>query len=305
MRTGLIAILCAAMFVTVAFASAASPLDGNADASGTSVKPGLYLNPAQEYVQIGLDDVKSVIASEIPRAKMETLSGGLINDRVYGKLWQFTFWTEAHENILMGVDAETGDVEFFFGRTGGNITGEEKISLEKAKQIASDYIKGRDDNLNLIPVMANYVGPHAEGSPGEYLIRYSRVIDGVRCLSDGITVTVNPVSGHIMSYYRSWTMPEDQIPTDAQPSVSESEAGAIVTDFMTENGAEGIQVLSSEMQWVDMNYPAGLQDPHDIHLAWRVRFIDDYYRSHGVTFPPAIWVDAETGEILKCLYSLG
>lgn len=271
MRMGFIVLLCAALVIAAAFASAAFSSSGDTDANDVTVS--------------GMREVEPETA--------------------YGKIWEFTFRTEMRETILAGLDAEIDVAYLFFGRTRERIPGSEMISLEKAQQIVSGCIDERGGDLNLIPVTANYVGPHAEGSPGEYLIRYSWVIDGVRCLSDGITVTVNPVSGHIMSYYRSWTMPEDQIPTDAQPSVSESEAGAIVTDFMTENGAEGIQVLSSEMQWVDMNYPAGLQDPHDIHLAWRVRFIDDYYRSHGVTFPAAIWVDAETGEILKCLYSLG
>ncbi|MCK9278847.1 MAG: hypothetical protein M0P22_12255, partial [Methanoculleus sp.] len=132
----------------------------------------------------------------------------------------------------------------------------------------------------------------------------SRIIGGVRCLSDGITVTVHPVTGCITDYSKSWTMPEDQVPVDAEAKISDSEAGAIVVDFMAENGAQGIRILSSEKQWVDLNYPAGLQEPHDIRLAWHVRFTDDNYQSRGVTFPAAVWVDAETGEVLKCLYSL-
>jgi hypothetical protein len=191
-----------------------------------------------------------------------------------------------------------------FGRTGESDPDPGRISLERAKQIASDYIEERDTGQDLALVTARYVVPHADGLPGEYLIRYSRIIGGVRCLSDGITVTVHPATGCVMSYYKSWTMPEGQVPTDAGAKISESEAGAIVADVMTENGAGGVQILSSEKQWVDLNYPAGLQEPHDIRLAWHVRFTDDYYRSRGVTFPAAVWVDAETGEVFRCLYSL-
>ena len=191
-----------------------------------------------------------------------------------------------------------------FGRTGESDPDPGRISLERAKQIASDYIEERDTGQDLALVTARYVDPHAEGLPGEYLVRYSRVIGGVRCLSDGITVTIHPATGCVMSYYKSWTMPEGQVPADVGMKVSESEAAVIVADYMAENGAQGVRILSSEMQWVDLNYPASLKDSHDIRLAWHVRFTDDYYQSYEVTFPAAVWVDAETGEILKCLYSL-
>ncbi len=190
------------------------------------------------------------------------------------------------------------------GQTGKTVLDPDNISLEQAKQIASDYVEERDGGQDLALVTARYVDPHADGLPGEYLVRYSRIIGGVRCLSDGITVTVHPATGCVMSYSKSWTMPEGQVPADAGAKISESEAGAIVADVMTGNGAGGVQILSSEKQWVDLNYPAGLQEPHDIRLAWHVRFTDDYYRSRGVTFLAAVWVDAETGEVLRCLYSL-
>jgi len=304
MRTGLFIVLCAAMVATVAFVSAANLSNEDMSTSSAPLKSGLYLNQTQEYTRIDLDDVKSVIKAEIPGVNMETLSGGLIDDRVYGKLWQFTFSTEADKSILMGVDAESGDIMFFFGRTGKIAPDYTKISLEQAKQIALDYIKERDGDRDLTLVTAQYIDPHAEGLPGEYLVRYSRVIGEVRCLSDGITVTIHPATGCVMSYYKSWTMPEDQVPDDVGMKVSESEAAVIVADYMAENGAQGVRILSSEMQWVDLNYPASLKDSHDIRLAWHVRFTDDYYHLHEVTFPAAAWVDAETGEILKCLYSL-
>ncbi len=285
MRTGSLVLLCAVLAITAIFALTAFSSGEGADVpdTSTSPRPGLDSNPAREHGLINPDDAKFVIASEIPGPMPEPAYGGL--------------------RRLTGLGAETGTA-YFFGRTGESTPEPEMISPEEAQQIASDCVDERDGDLNLIPVAAEYVGPHAEGSPGEYLVRYSRVIGGVRCLSDGITVTVHPVNGSIMHYYKLWAMPEDQVPTDARPSVSESEAGARVKGFMAENGAKGVLVLSSELQWVDMNYPAGPEDPHDIRLAWRVRFIDDYYRSHGVPFPATMWIDAETGKILRYAYHL-
>ncbi len=298
-------IACALVFVAVFFASTATPLNSDTDAGAISVKPDLYLNPAEEHVNTGLDDVKSVIASEMPSAKMETLSGGLINDSVYGKLWQFTFRTEADDHILMGIDAETREISFFFGRTGVSVPGQEQISLEEAQQIASDYIKDRDGDLDITPEMARYIKPHAEGLPGQYLVHYSRVIGGVNCLSDGIMVAVHPVNGCIMSYHKRWTMPEDQVLAIQPANLTESEASAIFTDFMTENGASGIKILSSEKQWVYQNDSADAQGFRDICLAWHIRFADDYIRSYNMTCPAVVWVDAETGDIFKHSYNIG
>ena len=293
------------MIVAVAFALAASPSNGDTDTLDKSIKPDLYLNPAEDQVKISLDDVKSVIASEMPLAKMETLSGGLIDDRVYGKLWQFTFRTEADEHILMGIDAETREISFFFGRTGVSVPGQEKISLEEATQIASDYIKDRDGDLDITPEMARYMSPHAEGLSGKYQVHYSRVIGGVDCLSDGIMVAVHPVNGCIMSYHKRWTMPEDQVLAIQPANLTESEASAIFTDDMTKYGASGIKILSSEKQWVYRNDSADAQGFRDICLAWHIKFTDDYIRSYNLTRYAVVWVDAETGDIFKHSYNIG
>ncbi len=270
MKTSFIVLFCAALVIVAVFASAALSSGGDTD-------------------------VNDVTASGMRGVEPET---------TYGKCWYLAFRTEMREMIFAGRDAKIDVAYLFFGRTREHIPGPEMISPEEARRIASGCVDDRDGDLNLIPAAAEYVGPHAEGSPGEYLVRYSRVIGGVRCISDGITVTVHPVNGSIMHYYKLWAMPEDQVPTDARPSVPESEAGARVKSFMAENGAKGVLVLSSELQWVDMNYPAGLEDPHDIRLAWRVRFIDDYYRSRGVPFPATMWIDAEMGEVLRYAYHL-
>lgn len=305
MKTGLWVIVCVSIIVAFAFVSAAFPSNSDTDPLDTSVIPDLYLNPAEEQVRISLDDVKSVIASEMHLAKMETLRGGLIDDRVYGKLWQFTFRTEADEHILMGIDAETSDVSFFFGRTGESVPGQEMISSEEATQIASDYIKDRDGDLDITPEMARYMSPHAEGLSGKYQVHYSRVIGGVDCLSDGIMVAVHPVNGCIMSYHKRWTMPEDQVLAIQPANLTESEASAIFTDVMTKYGASGIKILSSEKQWVYRNDSADVQGFRDICLAWHIKFTDDYIRSHNTTCPAAVWVDAETGEIFKHIYNIG
>lgn len=60
MKKGLFVIVCVSMIVAFAFASAASPLNGDTDTLDTSAKPDFYLNPAEEHVNISLDEVKSV-----------------------------------------------------------------------------------------------------------------------------------------------------------------------------------------------------------------------------------------------------
>ncbi|MDD3622016.1 MAG: hypothetical protein PHQ81_06400 [Methanofollis sp.] len=291
-----VAIVMCMVLVAVPVLSAASP-----DEAEMTPKTSLYLNPANEAVQITMEDAKKSAELNIPDTEITKITGGLIDDQVFGKIWQFSAITENGENLLVGVDAKTGELDFYYGKAKEKTEKMDDITANEAKKIAADYIATQNIDGEILFDDVRLQPPHAKDRAGKYSVHFWRVINGIPCLSDGIRVGINPYTGDIMSYHRTWVMPENKVSGSAMPGVQNIEAQRILSDLMKERYETEITIVSSKLVWMDMNYPARIEDCHDIRLTWWIRFDDSYLQENGVDFGSA-WIDAHSGEILKKAY---
>lgn len=260
----------------------------------------LYLDPVDEGVSVTMEDAIASAEANIPDRTIKKVAGGLIRDPVYGKIWQFSVGTGDGDTILAGIDAETGELDFYYGKADKKTGKEEEITADEAKQIADDYIKTQNIRGDLLFDGVEYRPPHARDLAGKYSVHFWRIIKGVPCLSDGVRVGVNPETGEVMSYQKTWTMPEE-IAVNATSAIQDDQAQQIVRDLMEENYSTDITIVSSKLVWMDMNDPTGADDTHDIRLTWWIRF-DDPYLQENEAEPGSAWVDAHSGEFLKKAY---
>ena len=268
--------------------------------------PSLYLDSFKENVNISLDEAKNIATSEIPAIKDASAQGGLIYDETFGNVWQLSFKTKEGKHVLVGISADTGKIHFYYDESKMLPVKVENITIEDAKRIASDYIATKNIDGELDFDKANYFPPSAEELAGEYIVYYSRVIKGIPCLSDGITIRVNPNTRDIMSYYKTWTIPEEKIDISSVPTVSKKDAETILQNYMSRELSTKINVLSTKLVWMDTNYPVPPNGSNDIRLAWWIEFDDSYIRSfEDLPCPAAAWIDAHSGEVLRLVYDVG
>lgn len=298
MRRVLIGIFIIFMvMVTVPVISFASPAAGGEE---ITLKTPLYLDPGDDAVSITREDALSSAEANIPDVTIEKVAGGLIQDRVYGKIWQFSVVTGDGDTILAGIDAGTGALDFYYGKADKKTGKNEEITVDRAKQIAGDYIGTQDIRGDLLFDSVEYRAPHVWDLAGKYSVHFWRIIEGVPCLSNGVRVGVNPETGEVMSYLKTWTMPEE-ISVNATPDIQDDGAQQIVRDLMKENYSTDITIVSSKLVWMDLNDPSGADDPHDIRLTWWIRFTDPYLQENEAE-PGSAWVDAHSGAFLKKAY---
>lgn len=252
-------------------------------------------------------EVLSIVHSEVQGAVHENISIDLVEDALYGTIWECSVWTEEGENVVLGIDARTGEVNYFIGKAReGGIGVEKQIDIEDAKQIAAEYIGTQKIDGAIRFYEATYIEPHAEGEAGTYHVYYDRVIDGIPCLSDGVSVYVNAETGEITNYFKKWKYP-DLISVCSEPKVSETEAREVLSAFMKEEfESSGLEIHSAELRWGDATVLGGERGgPQDIRLVWWLKFEDDYIKSYNVDYPALAWIDAHTGEVLKYSYVIG
>lgn len=265
-----------------------------------TLKEPLYLDPADETVSITRENAITSVKTNIPDITIKKATGGLVQDKVYGKIWQFSVGTGDGDTILAGIDAETGELDFYYGKADKKTGKEEEITADEAKQITEDYIKTQNIRGDLLFDGVEYRSPHARDLAGKYSVHFWRIIRGIPCLSDGVRVGVNPETGEVMSYQKTWTIPEE-IAVNAAPDIQDDEAQQIVRNLMKENYSTDITIVSSKLVWMDMNDPTWADDTHDIRLTWWIRF-DDPYLQENEAEPGSAWVDAHSGEFLKKAY---
>ncbi|HJH26988.1 MAG TPA: hypothetical protein C5S37_09530 [Methanophagales archaeon] len=267
--------------------------------------PSLYLDPFKENVNISLDEAKTIVESEIPATKDASAQGGLIYDKFFGKkCWQLSFKTKDGKHISAYVSADTGELIYFWDVSKMSSMEGQNLTIDRAKRIASDYLKSTGGELNFSGVIYN-PAPEEELA-AKYDVHYSRMIKGVSCLSDRVTICVNSETGEIVSYYKVWTIPEEKIGISSVPTVSKKDAETILKNYMSRELSTEINVLSTKLIWMDMNYPVPPNGSNDIRLAWWIEFDDSYIRSfEDLPCPAAAWIDAHSGEVLRLVYDVG
>ncbi|SHH32124.1 YcdB/YcdC domain-containing protein [Tepidibacter thalassicus] len=117
------------------------------------------------------------------------------------------FWSkyidEERIEFFVSVDSNTGKIRMLSKHENVNFDRNEKenakIDLEKAKEIALDYIK------QISPEKVNQIKLSDYDCFGnEYVFTYVRDIDGIEYDEDYITVDVDAVNGKMIGYYYTW-----------------------------------------------------------------------------------------------------
>ncbi|MGP8323483.1 MAG: YcdB/YcdC domain-containing protein [Methanosarcinaceae archaeon] len=269
-----------------------------------------YIDNLNESSNFNFENAKTQVKSENPNILVESISGGLVNDDVFGKIWTLTSETPEGAVIFSGISAVNGNIVFTYDGS-KNIRGIDVIiTSDDAVEIADKYIVNKKVDDNIVFDTVRYHSPAAADLPATYGIHYKRIIKGIPSMSDGIRINVNAETGEVSSYRRRWSMPESQIvDISIEPTISAVDAGDILKKYMEssypiyqkKNVAEGMKVHSSELIWKDHNYRE--TNSHDIRLTWWIRFDDP--SCDNMDLKPAAWIDAHSGEVLTVAYSIG
>jgi WD40 repeat protein len=270
------------------------------------VRPSFYLNPSTEKVKIDFETARSIAERSIPAIKdARMLHGGLIYDKLLGvKVWELEFKTDDGKHISVCVDASTGEVVYVWDESKMS-AGKGSISAEEAKKIADSYLRkvlGNSASDLIFSGILYNPSEEKEHAP-KYDVHYSRLIKGIPCLSDGITISVNAKGGDVVAYYKVWDIQEKDC-INPNPSVSKENATRLLTDYMRREYSTKINILSAKLVWMDVNYPHPMNGKRDVRLVWWIKFDDSAVKSNEMP-PAAAWVDAHSGEVLRVVYDIG
>jgi len=268
-----------------------------------------YIDYSNESLNFNFENAKTQVKSENPNILIESISGGLVDDDVFGKIWKLTSETSEGAVIFSGISAVNGNIVFIYdgskNRRGIDMT----ITSDDAVEIANEYIMNKKLDDNIVFDTVRYHSPAADDLPATYGIHYKRMIKGIPSMSDGIRINVNAETGEVSSYRRRWSMPESQIvDISIEPTISAVDVEDILKTYMEssypiyqeKNVSEGMKVLSSELTWKDYNYRE--THSHDIRLTWWISFNDPLYDE--IDLKPAAWIDAHSGEVLSVVYGV-
>jgi len=265
-------------------------------------EPDFYLDPSKENVKVSFDEAKSIAEKSLPTLKnANLLHEGLVYDKLSGKrVWELKFVKDG-KHISVCIDANSGEVIYLWDESKMSPSGG-IISEREAERIANSYLESREKENNLV-LSSVVFNPSEEKAYGpKYDVHYSRLIKGIPCLSDGITVSVNANSGEVVAYYKVWTIPEGDC-TNSEPTLAEEDARNILKSYMEREYSTEIDILSSKLVWMDLNYPAEGSEK-DVRLAWWLEFEDAHLKKIGMP-PASAWIDAHSGDVLKVVYDIG
>jgi Zn-dependent metalloprotease len=172
--------------------------------------------------------------------------------------------------------------------------------MESARLAAETEIRKRNGEL---PV--TLAGSRVDYD-GNYFFDYRRVIRGVACYKDGITVTVDPGTGNVVTYSKTWNTPENAVAAQPVPAVSRDAAIALVereARACYPESADSFRIAAAELRWMDLyNQEKYIPAPGVIPLVWHVTFDDATIRAWEFPNPEEGWVDAQNGTLRSMAY---
>ncbi len=277
----------------------------NIDKTGIKIKPNFYLDPSKEKVKIDFEVAKSIAEKHVPAVKWaRMLHSGLVYDKLFGKkVWELNFKTRDEKHISVCVDANTGEVVYMWDESKMSV-GKRCISDAEAKKIADTFLMSKKNNLSSLVFSSITYNPSEEKEyAAKYDVHYPRLIKGIPCLSDGITISINTQTGEVVSYYKVWAIPEKDC-ISPTPSLSKENAENLLRNYMEKKHSTKINILSTKLVWIDVNYPHPMDKESDVRLAWWIKFDDSHVKSNNLP-PAAAWIDSHSGEVLKVVYDIG
>ncbi|MFA6332736.1 MAG: YcdB/YcdC domain-containing protein [Methanoregula sp.] len=224
---------------------------------------------------------------------------------VNSRWWHFDMRKGDQQLVLGTLDAYTGDLteyqvpsRYWTGTL--EVPRLAAVSMEIAQLTAESEIRKRNGEL---PV--TLAGSRVDYD-GVYSFDYRRIINGVPCSKDGITVTVDPGTGKVVRYYKAWYTPENAVAAQSSPAISRDEATALVerhARICHPESSDSLRIVSADLRWMDVyNQDQYLPSPGVIPLGWYVRFDDTAIRAQDYPDPAEGWVDAQNGTLLSLNY---
>ncbi|SFM90151.1 YcdB/YcdC domain-containing protein [Methanolobus profundi] len=264
-----------------------------------------YLDPNTADVKVSFEEAKNILNSKNTDLKADSINGKLINDSDFGIIWRLTSKTSNDESIIVGIDADDGNILFIYDDS-KETRADNKISKEEAIKNAEKYMENELSDEQQKEVQfetAFYLEPVADDLPGSYHVSYDRMINGIASLSDGIVIMVNAETGYVTSYTELWNMPEeDTYVVNKEVILTEKEAAEYLKQFIGNEAYDGkvsstTEVIKSKLVW---KYTG----KNEIRLAWWMQFTDPKLGLDG-SLPGLVCIDANTGEVLIADYIIG
>jgi len=217
--------------------------------------------------------------------------------------WDFSLYNDNQKIVQGALDADTGDLMEYSVPYYSSGEPQEKsgsTTMDSARLVAENEIRERDGEPPL-KLVDSKVSPFSS-----WFFNYKRIIRGVPCISDGISLDIDSRTGNVSRYFKSWHTPETAVAAQSVPAISRDAAIAVVereAKACYPASADSFRIVSADLRWMDLYNPDKFTPkPGVIPLAWYVRFDDKTIRANQFPNPEEGWVDAKNGTLLSLEY---
>jgi len=272
---------------------------------------GDFYQPSQENAGITIKQAKGIIWQDFPEMPYDNIRVTFTNgSKTTSRGWDFRI-TRDNETLIFGsLFPDTGELREYTRQIPWSQRADTSpITLDAARLVADTEVMERNGNLPVVMTHAEYsplLGMAWAKSSREYLFIYNRILQNVTCESDGISVTVHPVTGDIVRYQKKWVLTENALAPVSVPAIARGAAGSIVEQEARSHyplSADRIRVRTVDLRWKDTGTEEGIAPaPESILLAWKVEFDDEYIRAQQNPDKGVGWVDAQNGSLLELHY---
>jgi len=254
-------------------------------------------------VSVGPEEAKSIVKSQFPETRYDSITGKLVEDADFGLLWQLNASSHHGAVIMTGIDPKTGDLLYYYDRKTVISTGTTTISLNNAIQIAEKHIWSKYTEEDLRFKEVHYFGT-ARSEEGEYSVSFRRYLMDIPCVWDDVVVDVDARTGKIPGYRKRWTVPGKDIFVNTSPTITQDKAEELFQAFMQEEYSTRVDIFSTRLAWMT-DSPLSDDESCDVRLVWWTIFDDSPVRSMVSSDMPPVLIDAHSGEILRQAYHGG
>lgn len=270
-----------------------------------------FYNPSQEYAGMTIGQAKDEIGLHFPEMGDDSIRIAFTNgSKKKPRGWDFRIIRDNTTRVYGLLHADTGDLKEYVRIVPWSERPDTSpITMDAARLRADVEVLNRNGRLPVIMTSAGYsplLGAAWAKSSREYSFVYNRILQNITCASDGITVTIHPITGNVLSYQKKWVLTEDAIISVSVPAIPSGTASDIVEQQARSQyplSADSIRVLSVDLRWKDTRTTEGIPlAPGSIPLAWRVKFDDEYLRAQQSPTEGVGWVDALNGSLLELNY---
>jgi hypothetical protein len=250
---------------------------------------------------ITIEQAKEIAIKAFPEYSPDRVEISFTDGSVNDRAWNFKLYKDDQQVILGGLNADNGDLMDY--RINPRVMAERwdthPTTMDNAQQTAENEIQERNGKLPL-----KLVDSRSEN--GNYVFLYKRIIQGVPCARDGITINIDSGTGKVFTYYKSWSTPENAVAAQTVPAISHDAAIARIereARACYPESADSFRIVSANLEWMDFyNADEFTPEPGVIPLGWYVRFDDKTIREREFPFPEEGWIDAQNGTLLSMNY---